>query len=90
MIANEAIYLNKEIKRLQKYGIDAIVVPDGDFYNIKFKETNGIIEPYCTPEEVMGIIGALENVLERIKQYERSKNVDMDRNGMACYDSTSR
>lgn len=67
MIANEAIYLNKEIKRLRKYGIDAIVVPDQDKYNIYFKKSRNIIENYCSPTEVLGIIAAIENVLEKMK-----------------------
>lgn len=66
MNANECVKLNKEIKRLNKFGIDAIVCPDGNVYNIKFRKSNQIIEPYCSPTEVLGIINSLEVILERI------------------------
>lgn len=66
MNANEAAYLNKEIKRLQKYGIDAIVIPDNDMYNIRFRKSRQIIENYCSPTEVLGIISAIESIFERV------------------------
>ena len=69
MIAQECVELNRQIKRLQKYGIDAIVQPDGNVYNIRFRDSQMIIEPYCSPTEVLGIINSLEVVLERIIKY---------------------
>lgn len=72
MIANEAAYLNNEIKRLNKFGIDAIVQPDGDHYNIRYRNSRNMIEPYCSSTEVLGIINAIEVILERIKEYGNS------------------
>ncbi len=66
MIAQEAVYLNKEIKRLIKYGIDAIVVPENDHYMIRYRKNGVVIEPYCSPTEVLGIINSLETVLENM------------------------
>lgn len=72
MNAQECVELNKHIKRLQRFGIDAIVQPDGDKYNIRFRDSQMIIEPYCSPTEVLGIINSLEVVLERIVAYVKS------------------
>lgn len=74
MIAQEAVYLNKEIKRLNKYGIEAIVVPDGNKYNILLKESKECIEPYCSPTEVLGIINSIENVVEYMKRKKYEKH----------------
>ena len=74
MIANEASYLQKEVKRLQKYGIDAIVIPEGDHYMIRYRETRDVIEPYCSPTEVLGIINSMENVIDnmiKVNAYEK-------------------
>ena len=65
MIAQECVVLNKEIKRLLPYGIDAIVQPDGDKYNVRFRDNQEIIEPYCSSTEVLGIINSIEVILER-------------------------
>lgn len=90
MIANEAVLLNKEIKRLRRFGIDAIVQPDGDKYNIRFKKSKEFIEPYCSSTEVLGIINSIEVILERIIKYGKYKDMDLDRNDLACNDSKGR
>lgn len=77
MIANEAVYLNKEVKRLEKYGLDIIVQPDQDKYNLRFRDTKEMIEPYCSSTEVLGIINSIEVIFERIKN-EKNKSFDMD------------
>lgn len=87
MIAQEACYLNKEIKRLQKYGIDLIVQPDGDKYNIRFKNSNEWLEPYCSPTEVLGIINSIENILEKVIKNEKIKNNNMESNNISIIDS---
>lgn len=91
MIANEAAYLNKEIKRLQKYGIDAIVIPENDHYMIRYRESRDVIEPYCAPTEVLGIINSIENVLNNMRVlYEQNKDSCMDNDHLVICNTTKR
>ena len=73
---NDEWILTKELGRLRKYGfcMQAERVDKekaNDRYNIVLEQSRNVIEPYCSIEEIIGIVNALETCFEMIKQYKR-------------------
>ena len=62
---NDEWILTKELGRLRKYGfcMQAERVDKekaNDRYNIVLEQSRNVIEPYCSIEEIIGIVNALE------------------------------
>lgn len=68
--------LTQELGRLRKYGFLMQAErcdkdKPNDRYNIVLQNSREIIEPYCSIEEIIGIINVLEICFDKIKQYKR-------------------
>ena len=81
--------LTKELGRLRKYGflLQAKRCTEDDPYNFKydiiFANSKNVLEPYCSLEEVMGIINSIETCLDMIIDYNKTKRVSSS-NGKYC------
>ena len=71
--------LTQELKRLRKYGFclqakRCSEVTQDYRYDIIFANSKTILEPYCSLEEVLGIINSVETCLNMIIKYNREKS----------------
>ena len=69
--------LTKELGRLRKYGflLQARRCSENYPYNYKydiiFANSKNVLEPYCSLEEVMGIINSIETCFDMIIDYNK-------------------
>ncbi len=79
---NDEWRLTQELRRLRKYGfcLQARRCSDNQHdyrYDIVFANSNEILEPYCSLEEVLGIINSVETCLEMITKYGKSRETEV-------------
>ena len=67
--------LSKELGRLRKYGykLKAKRVKKNEIYDIVFENSGKILEPYCSIEEILGIVNSMEICLNMIIEYNKGK-----------------
>lgn len=76
---NDEWKLTKELERLRKFGFllqarrCSEMDPCNYKYDIVFANSQTVLEPYCSLEEVMGIINSLETCLNMIIAYNEKK-----------------
>ena len=76
---NDEWKLTKELGRLRKFGFllqarrCSGMDPCNYKYDIVFANSQMILEPYCSLEEVMGIINSIETCLNMIIDYNEKK-----------------
>ena len=71
--------LTKELGKLRQYGflLQAERVDEtkeNDRYNIIFQYSREILEPSCSIEEVIGISNSLNRCLEKLVNYNKTRN----------------
>ena len=75
---NDEWRLTQELRRLRKYGfyLQARRCSESTMeykYDIVFANSKTILEPYCSLEEVLGIINSVDTCLNMITKYSDSR-----------------